>query len=172
MQLLLDHLDSHASCVSIDLSDPLWYSRWDIPNTPGWYFIRTDAPVEVLCRQNRWIDTYVTKRKGETRPTKNYDIAARAFRYTDDLKEYWNTTEVYSGMASTLRARAGEHTLPDPGTAGLALGRYPELAYYNWTFGFIRLDRFGTPAAGQDMLLRLGEQAWRVRNGWPLLCSE
>lgn len=172
MQLLLDHLDSYASCVNMDLADPNWYSQWGIPNTPGWYFIRTDAPVEILCRQKRWIDIYVTKRMRETRPTKNYDIAARAARYTDDLKEYWNTAEVYSGMASKLRDRADEHTLPDPGTAGLALGRYPELAQYNWTFGFIRLDRFGTPPAGQEMLLRLGEQAWRARNGWPLLCSE
>lgn len=172
MQLLLDHLNSYASCVNIDLTDPQWFSRCDIPNKPGWYFIRTDAPVEILCRQNRWIDTYVTKRQRETRTTKNYDIAARAARYTDELKEYWNTVVVYSGMASKLRDRASEHTFPDPGTAGLALGRYPELAQYNWTFGFIRLDRFGRLASGQNMLLRLGEQAWRASNGWPLLCRE
>ena len=171
MQPLLDLLDKHASCVAIDLTNPSWHLGWEIGAVPGWYFIRTDAPVDVLRRQKRWADTYVTK-GGKTKPVAHYDIAARAARYTDDMQAYWNTTEVYSGLADKLQNRAREHTFPnDPGTIGLALGRYPELASYNWTFGFIRLARLAAPSSGKDMLLKLGEQAWRGRNGWPLLCS-
>lgn len=172
MNALLAHLDSLASCVQIDLTDPWWYSRWDIKRQPGWYFIRTDAPIEVLQRQQPWCETYFTKRARETRTTKNYNLAQRAARFTEDMRAYWNIHEVYSGMASSLADRAREHTFPDPGTAGLALGKYPELAAYNWTFGFIRLERFNAVPSGQDMLLRLGEQVWRAKNGWPLLCSE
>lgn len=171
MQPLLDLLHGHASCVAIDLTNPTWHLDRNIGRVPGWYFIRTDAPVDVLRRQKRWADTYVTT-DGRTKPVAHYDIAARAARYTEDMEPYWNTTEVYSGLAKKLQDRAREHTFPnDPGTIGLALGRYPDLASYTWTFGFIRLDRLAAPASGQDLLLKLGEQAWRARNGWPLLCS-
>lgn len=171
MQPLLDLLDSHASCVAIDLTNRSWHLNRNIGAVPGWYFIRTDAPVDVLRRQTLSPRTYVTK-GGKEKKVGRYDIAARAARFTDDMQPYWNTTEVYSGLAKSLQDRAREHTFPnDPGTIGLALGLYPELASYTWTFGFIRLDRLAAPASGQDLLLKLGEQAWRARNGWPLLCS-
>ncbi|MYM34372.1 hypothetical protein GTP38_08485 [Duganella sp. FT94W] len=81
-------------------------------------------------------------------------------------------------MASNLQQRAKNHTFSDPGTGCLALARYEELRTYQWTFGFILLDRFDSltnlslSPAQADMLLRFGEQAWRSANGWPLLCMD
>ena len=172
MNPLLAHLHSIASCVQVDLTDPWWYSRWDINRGPGWYFIRTDTPVEVLCRQRLWCASYIPRQAEVSRLTRNYNIAGRASRYADNTKENWNVNEVYSGMAMSLIDRAREHTFTGPGTAGLALGRYPELAKYSWTFGFLRLDRMDAPPSGHEVLLRLGERIWRASNGWPLLCSE
>lgn len=93
-------------------------------------------------------------------------------RYSDDLAEYWNTKYVYSGLASKLRDRAKEHSFPDPGTGCLALSRYPDLFQYEWAFHFITLDRFMNSCACPDMILHLGEQLWREKNGWPILCAE
>ncbi len=75
-------------------------------------------------------------------------------------------------MAANLQARAREHTFADPGTAGLALSKYPELIGYEWIFGYITLRRLAPRVSCQDMMLRLGEQVWRARNGWPLLCAD
>lgn len=75
-------------------------------------------------------------------------------------------------MASTLQARAREHTFPDPGTAGLALSMYPALREYEWLFGYVTLSRFAASVSCPEMVLRLGEQLWRAENGWPLLSAE
>jgi hypothetical protein len=166
------YLDSYASCVNISLDRKSWHTEAKIPNEPGWYFIRTNTPLTILCQQNLWATTYVTSRAGNTERVKNYDIAARANRYDNDLSNFWNLTEVYSGMASRLRDRAREHTFPDPGTAALALSKYPVLQSYDWLFGYITLNRFSSVASCPEMLLRLGEQMWRAKNGWPLLCAE
>lgn len=53
MQPLLALLDSHASCVAIDLTNPNWHLNRNIGAVPGWYFIRTDTPVNVLERSQQ-----------------------------------------------------------------------------------------------------------------------
>ena len=172
MQKLAEHLYSYASCVLIGLDDPSWHTRAQVPPEPGWYYIRTNCPVEVLKQQHLWAQTYTLARSGQGARVKNYDLAARAQRFDKDLANYWNTAEVYSGMASNLRARAREHTFADPGTAGLALSKYAALHCYEWTFGFITLKRLHPNVSCQEMILRLGEQLWRAKYGWPLLCAE
>ncbi|TYQ14099.1 UNVERIFIED_ORG: hypothetical protein JN05_03504 [Zoogloea ramigera] len=178
MQPLLDHLASHASCIQVDFNDKEWHTHWRIPNRPGWYFFHTDAPLDVLQRQNLWARTYFKARDRAEAKVKNIDIASYASRYSEELAPFWNISEVYSGMASNLQQRAKSHTFSDPGTGCLALARYEELRAYQWTFGFILLDRFDSltnvslSPAQKYMLLRFGEQAWRSANGWPLLCKD
>ena len=139
--------------------------------------MRTDAPAGVLQRLHPQTTIYTTKKDQIEAKVKNIDIPKRAARYTEALAHYWNVTEVYSGMASNLRARAEQHTLPDPGTDGSALSRYPELVDYSWLFGLVRLDHLQDvigmhlSSGSADMLLRLGEQVWRARHDWPLLCK-
>ncbi len=171
MDTIIKHIESIASCTGMSLNDRDWHTKVGIPAEPGWYFIRTTAPVDVLKQQVPWAKTYVKKKTGIEASVANYDIAKRASRYADDLKSYWNTSEVYSGMASNLLNRAREHTFADPGTAGLALSRYEVLKLYDWVFGFVTLKRFASPVSCPDMLLKLGEQVWRARFGWPLLSS-
>lgn len=172
MNTLSEYLDGYYSCVQIDLCDKDWHTKAEIPSESGWYFIRTNSPIQVLCKQELWSETYVTKRKGEIRRVSNYNLAQRARRFSTDLASFWNTTEVYSGMASDLLARAREHTFPDPGTAGMALSRYPQLQAYEWVFGYITLKRFRANSSCNDMLLHLGEQLWRSKHKWPVLCAE
>ena len=155
----------------MSLEDPGWHIAGGIPRQSGWYFIRTTAPVDILKEQALWDDTYLQVGSGKTVPVKNYDIASRAARFSGDLADCWNVTEVYSGLASNLRDRAREHTFPNPGTAALALSRYPALRAYEWTFGFVTMKRFLEKPSCETMLLRLGEQIWRSKNGWPLLCE-
>lgn len=169
---LAQYLGGFYSYASIDLQDKKWHEKANIPPVPGWYFIRTNATVSLLCEQKLWSDTYITKRQGQTKPVKNYNLATRASRFNQDLSSFWNVAEVYSGMATDLMARAREHTFPDPGTAGLALSRYPALMDHEWLFGYVTLSRFIENASCNEMLLRLGEQIWRSKYGWPLLCAE
>ncbi|MCA8285233.1 hypothetical protein LGN21_37190 [Burkholderia cepacia] len=170
MKDLTAYLRSICSCANIDFEDQGWASNADIRAEPGWYFIRTTAPLDVLQRQTLWGSLY-TRADGKVAKVNNINIAARAARYSSDLQSYWNVTDVYSGMASKLHDRTREHTTPDPGTGGLALARYPELHQFQWQFFFVTLRRFREEISCTDMLLRLGEQMWRAENGWPLLCS-
>jgi len=158
--------------AKIDFENRSWHSDAGIKDVPGWYFVTTNAPVEVLAAQQLWDTTYIKKRSNKVAPVKNYDLSQRAGRYTENLARFWNTTIVYSGMASSLRDRAREHTFGDPGNAGLAIYRYPELADYDWTFSFLRLDAHFEQCDNTDTILKLGEQIWRSANGWPLLCAE
>jgi len=172
MQSLSAHLDGVSCCVQIDFSNKSWHTAAKIPSEAGWYFIRTDAPVEALREQTLWATTYIKKKNSETANVNNFNIAERARRFSTDLSSYWNTSEVYSGMAANLQARAREHTFADPGTGGLALSRYPQLNQYEWLFGYFTLKRMCPNCSCKDMLLRLGEQLWRSKHRWPLLCAE
>ena len=59
-------LDQHASCVAVDRTNPSWHLNWKIGAVPGWCFIPTDTPFDVLRRQMRWADTYLS-RDGRTK---------------------------------------------------------------------------------------------------------
>lgn len=172
MNDLATYLDSTHSSVQIDLRNKQWYRLNGIPNTPGWYYISTNAPVSLLQQQPLWRTTYPRAKDGVIVKVKNYDLQQRASRYSDSLSSYFNTKGVYSGLASELRTRAKEHTFPDPGTGGLALSKYPPLHDYEWIFHFVTLNRFVADCQGKGILLRLGEQIWRSKYGWPVLCAE
>lgn len=172
MHDLSDYLDSTHSSVQIDLRNSRWHRDGGIPNQPGWYYISTDTPIELLQRQHLWSTTYQRARDHKTAKVRNYDIQRRAGRFTNNLAPYFNTRGVYSGLASKLLARAKEHTFADPGTAGLALAKYPELFDFEWIFHFVTLHRFMADCQCNEVLLHLGEQVWRSKHGWPVLCAE
>lgn len=171
MNDLSDYLDSMHSSVQIDLRNSQWHCEGGIPSLPGWYYISTNAPINLLQRQPLWSSTYQRARDNKTVKVKNYDIQQRAGRFTDSLTPYFNTRGVYSGLASRLLDRAREHTFADPGTAGLALAKYPELFDFEWIFHFVTLHGFMADGQGSGVLLRLGEQMWRSKHGWPVLCA-
>lgn len=172
MRLLTAYLSGNYNSAQINFANRSWHTSTHVPSKPGWYYIETDTPLEVLARQSLWSRQYKKKRTGVLANVKNYDLQARCSRFDPALAEYWNTRLVYSGLASNLQSRAREHTFADPGTGGLALEKYPELHEFNWYFHFITLEGFMAKCPNQDVLLLLGEQVWRSQNGWPILCAE
>ena len=171
MDALRSYIEGPYVSVAIDLNSAGWLALVEVPAEPGWYFIETSAPLEVLARQTLWQPRYTQKRSGKVVSVKNYDLAARCAQYDPTLAAYWNTRFVYSGRASNLRARLREHTFADPGTGGLALSRYPDLSGYRWSFNYRTLAQFMPDCPNPAVLLLLGEQLWRGKNGWPLLCA-
>lgn len=172
MNDLATYLDSTHSSVQIDLGNDQWHRHSGIPNTPGWYYISTNAPISLLQQQSIWSTTYPRANDHQIAKVRNYNLQQRASRYSDSLSPYLNTKGVYSGLASKLKTRAKEHTFADPGTAGLALSKYPALHDYEWIFHFVTLSRFMADCQCKEVLLRLGEQVWRSTNGWPVLCAD
>ena len=172
MDKLKEYICGAYKQVAISFDDKKWHVKGGIPNGAGWYFIKTDAPLEVIKRQKIWAETYTLKKSGKKTRVKNYNLQERADRYSSNLSSYWNINEVYSGLASNLMSRAKDHTFGDPGTGSLCLSRYPELKNYKWSFNYLILDDFIVKCEPPDMILHLGEQLWRAGNGWPILCAE
>ena len=171
MQDLVDYLDSAHSCAQMSLVDRTWHRNSGIPNESGWYFISTNAPLEVIAAQSLASSHYQKARSSKLVPVRNYDLQARASRCTPNLKKYFSERAVYSGLASELRTRAKEHCFPDPGTGALALANYDALRPYEWLFHFVTLKRFMADRECNEFVLRLGEQLWRAKYGWPVLCA-
>jgi len=172
MERLLNYLDGPYKQVLVDFTSSQWMVEADIPTEPGWYSLSTDAPLEVLVKCSLWQETYNRLKDGVEVPVKNYDISKRAARYEAQRPVYWNLQHVYSGLASSLRARAREHTFADPGTAGLALARYPQLHQFTWKFHYLELRNLSiVDEVSGSFILKLGEQVWRTKFGWPILCS-
>jgi len=172
MKSLHEYLNSPFTTVPIPLREPCWHLDAKVPAEPGWYFIATNTPHEVLAKQTLWQHHYIKKKNGAMALVKNYDIAARCLNYSLSLSGFYNIDRVYSGIASNLQARAREHTFADPGTAALALARYPELLDYDWNFNYLTLRGYINDCPSPNIVLRLGEQIWRSHNGWPILCAE
>ncbi|MBA1250203.1 Uncharacterised protein [Pseudomonas luteola] len=165
------YLESQHKSITMVSQGLKWPEDRDIPSSPGWYYISTDTPIHVLQRQKPVQKQYTRKRTQQRAGVRNYDIGARAKRYTEDLSEYYSKIAVYSGMASNLSSRAREHLCADPGTASLAIANFPELLKYEWYFHFVTLKDFMDNCQNSSLLLRLGEQQWRAKYGWPLLSS-
>ncbi|MCP5304376.1 MAG: hypothetical protein H6953_02925 [Chromatiaceae bacterium] len=172
MEDLRNFLSGQFIEVEIDFSNRKWHTQARVPAENGWYYVKTNAPLEVLARQALWARQYKKKRTGNIADVKNYDLQSRCARYDSRMAEYWNTSLVYSGFASNLQSRAREHTFADPGTGGLALSNYPELHEYDWRFFYKTLSQFLPDCANPGVLLLLGEQVWRSKHGWPILCAE
>jgi hypothetical protein len=78
---------------------------------------------------------------------------------------------IYFGEAANLKARAREHISGHDETGCLALGNYSKLHRYKWYFSFSLLPF--EKRLKKDKLVRVvGEQLWRAKHGWPILCAE
>jgi len=178
VQLVMDKLrsiiESDFSKQTIDLSNDQWHRV--IPNQAGWYYLETDAPLEVFLQLESPPSEYINE-DGEEKKCRNYDISSRSETLVTGLEtdgiiiDRAGTRPVYSGMAINLLNRAREHTFGHKGTAGLALANYRELAEYTWTFRYMENNLQYSSKKHRNIILKLGEQIWRSNNGWPILCS-
>ena len=162
-------IDQLAKCLTMNFEDPTW--REGIPSKPGWYLVKTNAPVEALRAVGppkykahiNFPDTIAA--------TTGLQDAGMAIMPPAEGENY----VVYNGEAKNLKARAREHDDGHPKTYCLGLSNYKSLHKYWWTFCYLPLSSCTAFSVKiqDDKLLRLaGEQGWRVYNGWPILCKK
>ena len=163
------------TAVIVDLADPQWVHGVEpaIPAAMGWYYISTNTPVTTIQLQELPARFYTNPQGREIR-VGNYDLRERSIRFNDGPQGLWSDCAIYSGYAgrTLLDQRAVQHTYPHLGTGGLALGRYPDLHQYQWSFHYATLAGFLPNCANPIVVLRLGEQIWRSHYGWPILCDK
>ena len=164
MRLNLEIIKSNMTSVEMSFNNDEW--RTSVPSFPGWYFIETNTPHEAF--QN------VGPPKGQ----RHYDIPKKVFQSLS-MEEYNacilpssnSFYYVYSGEAKNLKARAREHMSGHPKTGCLALINYNVLHAYIWKFHFSICPILNDQ--NESKLLRtIGEQAWRSKYGWPILCGK
>ncbi len=162
---IVDDIDK-AEDVPISFSNYKWLG--EIPTKSGWYLIKTDASKKKLSESKSLhpeykahIDLYETINK----TSKIEGIA---------ITQLGNAPYVvYSGEATNLRTRASQHIKGNKNTFCLGLANHIDLHLDKWWFCFLTLDRYTRFSIGENKLLRLAvEQAWRAKNGWPILCKK
>ena len=174
MEILRKSIYSKFLILKIDMEKENW--NREIPSSAGWYFITTNAPKSVFRNLNSPPSEYKNK-NGKLKKCRNYNLMARAESHGSE--EGKNTIvipesdeyAIYSGYAKSLKSRSREHTFAHEGTAGLSLANYEQLKKYCWKFHYKILSDTAIEYENHDIVLRLGEQMWRSKHGWPLLCS-
>lgn len=78
---------------------------------------------------------------------------------------------VYSGEAKNIKSRVQAHVAGYSGTGCLALAKYPDFNKYKWWFHYAVCD-FGDKPNDSKLLRTVGEQLWRAKYGWPILCGK
>jgi len=161
---ILQILEEGLTPVEMNFQEDDW--RAAIPSKPGWYFIETDTPPEVLEDVGPPIGQrhYNIPEKVKTSLfLKKY----RACILPTDNPFYF----VYSGEAKNLKARAREHMSGHHKTGCLALEKYTPLYNNKWKFHFALCPDIDD--LNESKILRTyGEQIWRAKYGWPILCGK
>jgi hypothetical protein len=163
-RILID-IEKSLKYVDIDFSEDSW--RDNLPARPGWYFIETNTPPSEFLE--------VGPPKGE----RHYNIRKKAEEslYLNKLVGACILPSknpfyfVYSGEAKDLKARAREHQSGHSKTGCLALENYKILHRYQWRFHYA-ICLFGQNYKESKILRIFGEQLWRCKHGWPLLCGK
>ncbi len=161
---ILHLIEENLTPVEMSFQNNDW--RADIPSKPGWYFIESDTPFKVL------------ENVGPPLGERHYNIPEKV-KASLTLFEFGACIEptdnpfyfVYSGEAKNLKARAREHMSGHPKTACLALENYPRLRSHTWKFHYVECP----PPFDLDeskILRTYGEQVWRTKYGWPILCGK
>lgn len=161
----LHQIEKNIRIVNLNLSDASCCKL--LPTKPGWYFIVTNTPPELF------------KELGTPSGINHYNLSEKALA-SSSLESHSLCIMpsrknalycVYSGETISLRARAREHIAGHPKTYCLALSNYSALRKYIWKFHYSICPYVQNP--NETKLLRIfGEQIWRSKNGWPILCGK
>jgi hypothetical protein len=161
---ILQILEKGRKTVEMNFKKVDWHSS--IPSKPGWYFVETDTPPKVF------------KNVGPPVGQRHYNIPEKV-KTSLSLSKHGacilpkeNTFYiVYSGEAKNLKARAREHMSGHPKTGCLALINYSQLYKYSWSFQYVLCPN--PSDLNESKILRtFGEQIWRTKYGWPILCGK
>lgn len=161
-------LDQISGPRKIDLEIVFGDASWrkQVPAEAGWYLIRTNAPIGALRATP--LPVAGLRYKIARRVEESEDMPGVGSVILQHGQELWT---VYNGYAANLKSRAREHQRGDKGTGCLAIEFYEGLRAYEWRFEFFPVSRLSEGFASHKLLLNLVEQAWRARNGWPILCK-
>ena len=163
MKSVIELIERNLKTLEMRLDDDSW--RKSLPSSPGWYFIETNAPPNIL------------KKVGQPKGERHYNIPEKV-NVSLSLKKFGacilpskkSFYFVYSGETKNLKARAREHVSGHSKTGCLALINYPVLHKYEWKFYFSNCT---LGKISNNKLLRIfGEQIWRSKKGWPILCGK
>lgn len=161
---ILQILEKDCKNVEMQFQKADWHSS--IPSKPGWYFIETDTPPKVFHD----ISPPIGQRHYNIPEKVQTSLALSKYRaciLPADNAFYF----VYSGEAKNLKARAREHMSGHRKTGGLALINYPQLHNYSWKFHYVLCPNLDD--LNENKILRtFGEQIWRAKHGWPILCGK
>ena len=158
---ILKQIESESIRKRIDFNDNTW--RKDISSEPGWYFFKTDIPIEILKSLDKpaGINHYnITSKIND----KDYFLKNDILVITQNNDELYF---VYNGETVNLKARAREHYNGHDKTYCLALKQYDILSEYEWYFHYLPVSK--TDYSDHKILRKAVEQGWRVNNGWPIL---
>jgi len=162
---ILHLIEENLTPVEMIFQGDEW--RTSIPSKPGWYFIETDTPPKVF--EDVGPPPYggrhynIPEKVKVSLSLSNYGACIRP---TDNPFYF-----VYSGEAKNLKARAREHMSGHHKTACLSLKNYPQLRSYTWKFHYVLCPSIDD--LNESKILRTyGEQVWRAKYGWPILCGK
>lgn len=162
--LLKKLIEDNLKVLEMNLKDDSW--RDTVPSSPGWYFIGTNTPPSVF----KSVGPPRGKNHCNIHEKVNASLSLKDFGVcilpSSDNPFYF----VYSGEAKNLKTRALEHVSGHSETFCLAIENYPVLHKYDWRFHFA-LCHFGKDPNESKLLRIFGEQLWRSKYGWPILCS-
>ena len=164
MENLIELMEQNIITIDADFDDKSWLQK--VSTKSGWYFLKTNTPSIIFLTVGSPVSTY------------HYKIPER-IKYTERLTQKGLAIKqrgvsryvVYSGKSKHLRQRAREHFWGLKKTYCLGLENYPVLKNYKWQFCYAPIDTVDNNSAGDNALLLFGEQAWRAKNGWPILCK-
>src|ERR1700722_8596088 len=124
MKELCEFLSQDFTRVKIDFSSSNWQVQVKIPSGPGWYYVRTDTPFEILARQSLWARQYDRAKTGFRADVKNYDLRTRCARFAPGLPRIGTPNKCTPasprifklGLANTRLPTRGRLALPWRGT--------------------------------------------------------
>lgn len=185
---IADRIFNHSNQVNFgtnenwqnDVFRATWFTNLNQPrpNAPGLYWFLTDSVITNIERPislpNKGCDFDITTRNN----LQTFSPTLLSGLNENGLKV------VYNGHENNVMSRVRQHfSLSNHRTGALGLNHY-NLSNKNWTLRYFTTNDIGILGLDnsvQDVLLNLLnsktgrtalENAWRIKNGWPILCKE
>lgn len=137
-----------------------------IPNRPGIYQIKTNAPIKELQLVSSRQDTshYNFKKKIEASL-----LLPKGIIISENVIDGY---VVYTGHQAKLRQRFREHFMGSKGTGCLNIFENVHLRDYQWWFEFYDCTNALSNYQDSKLYRTYLEQLHRSHIGWPILCSQ
>jgi len=162
---IITEIDSLFKCIQVDFKNDT--RRSSISSGPGWYLIKTNAPLSILEPLN---PPEHSAHINIPQTIMNNVVLGEA-RFT--IKQYGaDEYVIYNGGTNNLKPRAREHVRGHAKTFCLNLSNYKVLREYKWAFCYTVVSSCSGIGHTDKALRLVIEQGWRAKHGWPILCKK